>query len=158
MASNGHAASQNIPPTITRIITKDILNGNPQVHLVWIANAESPVNLSVKIAKMLFRFDADDNPDAIEVYGIGMIDNRAIGVRSTIRMSDVSCTDEVMDIATWTDEIKDAEEDGEEEEEEIEDPEPEPEVIETRPAAKKPEAAALPSSAVPSPVLPEPAS
>jgi hypothetical protein len=147
--SNGHA-SQTIPPTITRIITKDILEGS-QKQLAWIANAESPVNQSVKIAKMLFRFDAEDNPDAVEVYGIGMIDNRAIGVRSTVRIADVCCIDEVMDVATWTEEIAEAESDDDEEDD---DPEPAPTPSPATIVVKPPQPApiALPSpSPSPSP-------
>ena len=155
MGSNGHASSQNIPPTITRLITKDILDGS-QTRLAWIASSESPVNPQAKIAKMIFRFDADDNPDAVEVYCIGMIDNRAIGVRTTIRIEDIFLTDEVMDIATWTDEIKAAEEEGEEEPDEPEEPEePEPK-SEPEPAPRT--AAAPPPAALPSPTLPTPSS
>jgi hypothetical protein len=146
MPPNGHA-SQSIPPTITRVITKDVLDGS-QTRLAWIANSESPINPQAKIAKMIFRFDADDNPDAIEVYCIGMIDNRAIGVRSTIRIEDVYCTDEVMDIATWTDEIKAAEEEGEEE----------PEEPEVPTVTLKKAALVEPPAALPSPTLPTPSS
>jgi hypothetical protein len=149
MAGNG--SSQTIPPTITRVITKDILNGNPQVKLAWIVNVESPANPTAKIAKMLYRFDADDNPDAVEVYCIGMIENRAVGVRTTIRIADVDCIDEVMDIAAWTDEIKAAEAEGEDEPsgelpDDPEDPpveEPKPKKVAPAPAET---AAALPSS------------
>jgi len=162
MGSNGHASSQNIPPTITRLITKDILDGS-QTRLAWIASSESPVNPQAKIAKMIFRFDADDNPDAVEVYCIGMIDNRAIGVRTTIRIEDIFLTDEVMDIATWTDEIKMAEEEGEDEPDEPEEPE-EPEdksEVPTVTLKKAPQVQAAlvePPAVLPSPTLPTPSS
>jgi hypothetical protein len=147
MAGNGHV-SQHIPPTITRIITADIIDGT-NARLVWIANSDLPGNPAVKIAKMIFRFDADENPDAIEVYGVGLLENRTIGVRTTVHMRDVKCVDEVMDLATWTKEIKDAE--GEEEEETGEAPRvsraAETKVVEVKPAEA---ATALPS--VPNPI------
>lgn len=142
MAGNNGHTSQTIPPTITRIVTKNIFDSS-HAHMVWVANADLPVNQSIKIGKMLFRFDSADRIDAVEVYGVGMIDGRTIGVRTTIRIEDVLCTDEVMDIATWTNEIRDAEqpdEEEEEEEEEVEEPEPAA-VAELKPRPTEPAAA-----------------
>jgi hypothetical protein len=138
-----HASSQVIPPTITRIITRDVLGGS-QSRLAWVAREESPVYPGIQIVNILYRYDANDNPDAIEVYGIGSTENRVIGVRSTIRIEDVFCTDEVMDVATMTDVIAEATAE-EEEEDESDDPEPEPSEPELpKEKVEAPAAAALP--------------
>ena len=148
--SNGHVAMQIILPRITRLITKDVLDGS-QARLVWISEDVSPVNPQLKIGKMFFRFDADDKPCAVEVYCLGMIENRIIGVRTTIRIEDVLCTDEVMDANTWKEEIEEAEGDDEDEPEDLE---PEPEIAAAVPVATQHAPPPATAASLPAPSIP----
>ena len=167
MAKNSTVLQQRIPPTATRMLTKDIRNGASAVPLIWLVNQDLPTDPTVKIAKMIKLYDADDKWTAVEVYGVANMEGRQIGLRTTLKAEHVLCVDEVMDVATLFDEIRDAEttvvdgedeEDDEEEgEEDGEDEEAEPVAAAAKPAlkavaapAKAEEPAALPS--VPMPV------
>jgi len=96
---------QSIPPTITRVISADVLDGT-QPHLVWLARRPSPANPQTEIRSI---FLCDDPFVGIEVYSSQK--DQPIAVRTTLRIEDVRCLDEVMDVQSWEQERADAEPD-----------------------------------------------
>jgi hypothetical protein len=158
MAGNGKQqhASGRIPPTISRIITKHLLEGGtcpfcqqlamgpkcPNGHdqpqcMFWAIKGQLPINSDLQIAKM---FQVEEPFPGVEVYSAGQVDGRVIGVRTFVRIEDVRCIDEVMDMTTWDEEIRATEdEEGDEPEQDEAD---EPELDE--PEAPKPKEIAPP--------------
>jgi hypothetical protein len=96
---------QSIPPTITRVITKDVLEGT-QARLLWLARKPNPANPPLEIDRI---FLCDDPFVGIEIYSSAR--GQPFGSRTTLQIEDVRCIDEVMDLQSYEDELADREPD-----------------------------------------------
>jgi hypothetical protein len=91
-----------MPPTITRVITRDVLDGTTP-RLVWRSRDPSPANPQSQIARMFFCIDP---VIGVEIYSVQ--EGQPYGHRTTLPIECVRCVDEVMDVQNWEQEIADA--------------------------------------------------